>query len=171
MTAQNKMLSQNTAENIRSMITIEKRFAPGDRLPNEQDLADELHVSRTTLREAVKILAAYRVLEIRRGIGTFVTEEALNETQDFEQLADVKANAKDLYEMRLIFEPEAAALAALRGTEAEIRRILEIGEHIEQEILSNRDRTDDEHAFHRAIAQASIRPSQRASSCPKEMSR
>lgn len=56
--------------------------------------------------------------------------------------------------MRLIFEPEAAALAALRGTEAEIRRILEIGEHIEQEILSNRDRTDDEHAFHRAIAQA-----------------
>ena len=100
MTAQNKMLSQNTAENIRSMITIEKRFAPGDRLPNEQDLADELHVSRTTLREAVKILAAYRVLEIRRGIGTFVTEEALNETQDFEQLADVKTNAKDLYEMR-----------------------------------------------------------------------
>ena len=66
----------------------------------------------------------------------------------------MKANAKDLYEMRLIFEPEAAALAALRGTEAEIRRILEIGEHIEQEILSNRDRTDDEHAFHRAIAQA-----------------
>ena len=154
MTAQNKMLSQNTAENIRSMITIEKRFAPGDRLPNEQDLADELHVSRTTLREAVKILAAYRVLEIRRGIGTFVTEEALNETQDFEQLADVKANAKDLYEMRLIFEPEAAALAALRGTEAEIRRILEIGEHIETESLSHRDRTDDEHAFHRAIAQA-----------------
>lgn len=154
MTAQNKMLSQNTAENIRSMITIEKRFAPGDRLPNEQDLADELHVSRTPLREAVKILAAYRVLEIRRGIGTFVTEEALNETQDFEQLADVKANAKDLYEMRLIFEPEAAALAALRGTEGEIKRILEIGEHIEQEILSNRDRTDDEHAFHRAIAQA-----------------
>lgn len=67
MTAQNKMLSQNTAENIRSMITIEKRFAPGNALPNEQDLADELHVSRTTLREAVKILAAYRVLEIRRG--------------------------------------------------------------------------------------------------------
>ena len=89
-----------------------------------------------------------------RGIGTFVTEVALNETQDFEQLADVKANAKDLYEMRLIFEPEAAALAALRGTEGEIRRFLEIGEHIEQEILSNRDRTDDEHAFHRAIAQA-----------------
>ena len=56
--------------------------------------------------------------------------------------------------MRLIFEPEAAALAALRGTEVEIRRILEIGEHIEKEILSNRDRTDDEHAFHRAIAQA-----------------
>ena len=56
--------------------------------------------------------------------------------------------------MRLIFEPEAAYLAAIRGTDAEIKRILDFGEKIEQEIKSGQDRTDNEHSFHKAIAQA-----------------
>ena len=56
--------------------------------------------------------------------------------------------------MRLIFEPEAAGLAAVRGTDAEIKRILELGEKIEQEVRAGQDRTDNEHAFHKAIAQA-----------------
>lgn len=51
----NKMLSQSVADNILSMITIEKKFSIGDKLPNELDLAEELNVSRTTLREAIRI--------------------------------------------------------------------------------------------------------------------
>lgn len=150
----NKMLSQSVADTILSMITIEKRFSAGDKLPNELDLSEELHVSRTTLREAVRILVAYDILEIQRGKGTFVTENALHQSQDLAPLSDIKVNAKDLYEMRLIFEPEAAYFAALRGTDAEIRRILEYGSKIEDEILHHKDRTDHEHAFHKAIAQA-----------------
>ena len=118
-----KMLSQSVADNILSMITIEKRFSVGDKLPNEIELSQELNVSRTTLREAIRILVAYDILEIRRGRGTYVTEKALKQPQDFEQLSAIKVNAKDLYEMRLIFEPEAAYLAAVRGTDAEIKRI------------------------------------------------
>ena len=53
-----KRLSDDIAETILSMITVEKRFAPGDKLPNENDLSLELGVSRTTLREAIRILAA-----------------------------------------------------------------------------------------------------------------
>lgn len=56
--------------------------------------------------------------------------------------------------MRLIFEPEAAYFAALRGTDAEIKRILDHGKQIETEIKSGKDRTQEEHAFHKAIAQA-----------------
>ena len=52
----NKMLSQSIADSILSMITIEKRFSAGDKLPNELELSEELHVSRTTLREAISIL-------------------------------------------------------------------------------------------------------------------
>lgn len=150
----NKMLSQSIADTLLSMITIEKRFSAGDKLPNENELSEELNVSRTTLREAIRILVAYNVLEIQRGKGTFVTQAAFEQQSNFGQLADIKVNAKDLYEMRLIFEPEAAYLAAIRGTDAEIKRILDLGEKIEQEIKSGQDRTDNEHLFHKAIAQA-----------------
>ena len=150
----NKMLSQSVADTILSMITIEKRFSAGDKLPNELDLSEELNVSRTTLREAIRILAAYDILEIQRGQGTFVPENAQKQPQDFAPLSSIKVNAKDLYEMRLIFEPEAAYFAALRGTDAEIKRILDYGSKIEDEILGHKDRTDNEHAFHKAIAQA-----------------
>lgn len=150
----NKMLSQSVADNILSMITIEKRFSVGDKLPNELDLSEELSVSRTTLREAIRILVAYDILEIQRGKGTFVTENALKQPSELAALSDIKANAEDLYEMRLIFEPEAAYFAALRGTDAEIKRIIDYGNKIENEILNNKDRTDNEHAFHKAIAQA-----------------
>lgn len=148
------MLSQSVADNILSMITIEKRFSAGDKLPNELDLSEELNVSRTTLREAIRILVAYDILEIQRGKGTFVTENALKQSQELAPLSDIKVNAKDLYEMRLIFEPEAAYFAALRGTDAEIKRIIDYGKKIEDEILNHRDRIDNEHAFHKAIAQA-----------------
>lgn len=149
-----KMLSQNVADNILAMITVEKRFSVGDKLPNEIALSEELNVSRTTLREAIRILVAYDILEIQRGKGTFVTKNVIRQTEEFEQLSHFKVNAKDLYEMRLIFEPEAAYYAALRGTDAEIKRILSYGKRVENEILNNQDRTKDEHSFHKAIAQA-----------------
>lgn len=151
---QDKMLSQNAAESILSMITVEKRFSTGDRLPNETELAEELNISRTTLREAVKILTAYGVLEIQRGRGTYVTRDTLPQSPGFQSLTAVKVNARDLYEMRLIFEPEAAYLAAVRGTDAEIRRIMGYGKRIEEEIMNGQDRTGDEHGFHKSIAQA-----------------
>lgn len=150
----NKMLSQSVADNILSMITIEKRFSVGDKLPNELDLSNELNVSRTTLREAIRILVALDILEIQRGKGTYVKENAFKKQQDIEQLSNIKVNAKDLYEMRLIFEPEAAYYAALRATDSEIKRILEFGKKVEKEISNHQDRTDDEHSFHKAIAQA-----------------
>ena len=113
--ASTRRLSESVADDIRTMITIEKRFCPGDKIPNENELSRELDVSRTTLREAVRILITNGVLEIRRGLGTYVREE--KETyagMALGSLTDTKAGARDLYEMRLIFKPEAAALAAVR---------------------------------------------------------
>ena len=56
MVKNNVMLSDKVAEQLLKMITIEKKFNIGDKLPNENELASELGVSRTTLREAVKFL-------------------------------------------------------------------------------------------------------------------
>lgn len=70
-----KRLSDRVADDILTMIVIEKRFIPGEKLSNEIELSGELEISRTTLREAFRILAANGVVEIRRGLGTFVRED------------------------------------------------------------------------------------------------
>ncbi len=148
-------LSDRIADSILSMIVVERRFLPGSKLPNENELSEELNVSRTTLREAIRILATGGILEIRRGKGTFVREDfKANQSQDFSILNSAKVKVRDLYEMRLIFEPEAAYYAALRGTEEEIQRIVALGEEIERRIRQKKDRTEVEQAFHKSIARA-----------------
>jgi GntR family transcriptional regulator, transcriptional repressor for pyruvate dehydrogenase complex len=150
-----KRLSDLVADDILTMITIEKKFKPGDKLPNENELSALLNVSRTTLREAIRILATNGVLEIQRGKGTFINKNLHHtDDKDFKTLNESKTNVKDLYEMRLIFEPEAAYLATLRGSEEEIKRIIALGKEIENEIADRENRTKSERAFHKAIAKA-----------------
>jgi len=150
-----KRLSDSVADDILSMITIEKKFMPGEKLPNENELSEELKISRTTLREAIRILATNGILEIQRGKGTFVKKDFKGDNiEEISSLSKIKANAKDLYEMRLIFEPEAAYLAVQRASDAEIKRILSLGEEIEEYIKLGKDRTEIEQAFHKSIAKA-----------------
>ena len=75
-------LSQQTAERLYNSIVAEGTLRPGDKLPNEVELSQQLGVSRATLREAIRELAARGVLEVRRGRGTFVSEEVAD-IEDF----------------------------------------------------------------------------------------
>lgn len=153
--ARQKRLSDSVADDILAMITIEKKFMPGEKLPNENELSEELKISRTTLREAIRILATNGILEIQRGKGTFVKKDLQTDSiEEISSLSKIKTNAKDLYEMRLIFEPEAAYLAVQRASDAEIKRILSLGEQIEEYIKLGKDRTEIEQAFHKSIAKA-----------------
>lgn len=150
-----KPLSESVADDIHAMIAIDKRFAPGDKLPNENELSAEFQVSRTTLRESIRILVAKDILEIKRGKGTFVkTSVELSGNFGLEELSATKLNIKDLYEMRLIFEPETAYYAAKRATDKELERILYYGKLEEEKILKGEDRTEAEQAFHKSIAKA-----------------
>ena len=99
---------------IKEMI-VSGELAPGDRLPPEKELSESLGLSRNSLREAVKALELIRVLDVRRGDGTYVTSlepslllEALSFVADIHQDASVL----ELFEVRRILEPAAAALAA-----------------------------------------------------------
>ena len=151
----NHRLSDRVADDILTMITIEKRFLPGEKLPNENRMAEELGISRTTLREAVRILAANGVVEIQRGRGTYVRKDLkLDEKGALSTLGCIKTDIRDLYEVRLIVEPEAAFLAAQRAGEDEIRHIALLGTEIERAVSENRDRTEIERSFHKAIAKA-----------------
>jgi GntR family transcriptional repressor for pyruvate dehydrogenase complex len=155
MIRKEKSLSESVADDILAMITIDKKFSIGDKLPNENELSSELRVSRTTLREAIRILVTHNVLEIKRGKGTYVSnQKSLNENISLEDLSTQKLDAKDLYEMRLIFEPQTAYYAAKRATDKELERILYYGKLEEEKILNNEDRTEVERAFHKSIAKA-----------------
>lgn len=142
-------------ERIKEMI-VSGSLQPGARLPSEGDLADQLGLSRSSLREAVRALTAMRILVSRQGDGTFVSglePHLLLETLAF--TADVSRGdtARQLLEVRRLLEPQATALAAGRLTAEQLgalRTILDqsagdvdIEEFVELDI-----------EFHRTIADA-----------------
>ena len=147
-----KSLSQQTAERLYNAIAAEGHFAPGEKLPNELAWSRELGVSRTTLREAIRTLAAQGVLEVRRGKGTFVARrrEGLDPL-GFGSLDRVRGQLRDLFELRGLLEPPVARLACQRATEEELQDILAKGEAVERCIRAGEDRTQADWAFHAAI--------------------
>ena len=155
MSYQTNALSVRVAETITEMIA-QQQFRPGDRLPNELELAEELHVGRTTLREALRILATRGLVEVRRGVGTFVTRsQSIHDDFDVLKIQNTRVNIKDLYEMRLMFEPQAAYYACLRASDKELEAILHYGTLDEEAILRNDPHWDAcEQKFHNAIASA-----------------
>ncbi|MPV48491.1 FCD domain-containing protein [Pseudactinotalea sp. HY160] len=101
---------------------------PGDRLPPEGELSERLGLSRSSLREAVKALEAMRVLDVRRGDGTYVTSleprlllEAMSFVLDFHQSHAVL----EVFEVRRILETSSAALAADHATPEQVAGLRE----------------------------------------------
>ena len=135
-------------------------FKPGEKLPNEPELSKRMQVSRTTLREALRILSTRGLVEVRRGIGTFVTQSrSIHADYNVLKIQDTNVNTKDLYEMRLMFEPQAAYYAALRASGEELDTIFRYGELNEQMIRKRSPQWDEtEQKFHNSIASATHNP-------------
>jgi GntR family transcriptional repressor for pyruvate dehydrogenase complex len=105
---------------IKEMI-ISGEFGPGDRLPPEKELSEALGLSRSSMREAIKALEVIRVLDVRRGDGTYVTSlepRLLLEAMSF--VVDLHADSSilEFFAVRRILEPAAVALAAARMSDA-----------------------------------------------------
>lgn len=155
-----KNLSHKTAETLKKMIVDEHIYNYGEKLPNENELSQKLGISRTTLREAIKTLIFEGVLVVKRGKGTYVADKIDQRSQniDANDFMMKKVTLRDLYETRLIFEPEAAVLACKRATDDEIKEILRLGEICQAELKKDpcgKKRIESESAFHGAILKAS----------------
>ena len=150
-------LSKQTSDRLYEMIVEERRCEPGSKLPNENELSRALEVSRTTLREAISFLVAQGVLVIRRGKGTYVAEELPTAGMDLEGLAGLQARnrARDLFEMRLIFEPATVALACQRASEEELQQIQQKADRMEEIARAGGDWPLADQEFHWAIIKAS----------------
>ncbi len=150
-------LSERTADRLYERIVEERRHPPGSKLPNENELSAELGVSRTTLREAISFLVAQGVLEIRRGKGTYVSPDLPEEAMDLSVLQNMhsRVRAKDLFEMRLIFEPATVALACQRASDAELEAIRRKALRVESAAAEGGDWPLADQEFHLAIIKAS----------------
>ncbi|MBC7325755.1 MAG: FadR family transcriptional regulator [Moorella sp. (in: Bacteria)] len=104
----------------------EGRMKPGDRLPAERELAEMLGVSRTSVREALKMLAAEGLVSIRHGQGAFISEQDPDEylKQFASHLVVNRDTVLHLFEVRKVLEPRAARWVAERGSQADIQELL-----------------------------------------------
>jgi GntR family transcriptional repressor for pyruvate dehydrogenase complex len=141
---------------IKDMI-LSGEIKPRDKLPPEKELSERLGLSRSSLREAVKALEVIRVLDVRRGDGTYVTSlepRLLLEAMTFITDLHTDSSILELFAVRRILEPAAAALAAVRMNAAELatlRALVElVNESTDVEGLVTADIR-----FHGAIAAAS----------------
>ena len=145
-------LTDSAADSLRAEI-VSGRWAVGERIPNETALTDLLSVSRGTVREAVRALVSQGLLDTRQGSGTYV-RSAVDPSAVLDRVK--RAGLRDQWETRAALDAEAARLAALRHTPADLvkmRRLLEArgtvadGGH---EAFIRRDI-----AFHKAVVGAS----------------
>lgn len=133
------------------------RVAANETLPPEQVLADQFGVSKTVVREAMKILAAKGLVSIRQGIGT--TVNAREAWQSFDPMIILRGGKgttfRDLIQVRQIIEPEVAALSCARGGDHEflqgLAQLIEKG----GAVTSVEDHVRYDVAFHQALADAS----------------
>jgi len=148
--------SQEVLKQINNLI-IEEKLRPGDRLMGEREMAGELGVSRTTLREALRTMEFLGWVEIKPGGGTFIRNAQLNDVISPLALAlSVEPTRIDeLWETRITLEVECAGLAASRASEED----LQIISHALRDMKSSLEDLDAyakaDMRFHFLITQAS----------------
>ena len=152
------MLVEQTYDALLQMI-IDKRYRPGDRLPSEMVLCNELQVSRNTLRAALNKLSVLGFTETRQGGGTYLREADSQVYLNFFVPATLtySTNLLEVMEFRKGIEVEAARLAAQNATEEDIAalrtwfaRCKEASRQTDLEAFVARDQD-----FHFALAEAS----------------
>lgn len=147
-------LPERVADQI-SQLIIERQLTSGDKLPNEFELASQLHVGRGTIREAVKLLVSRNVLLIRRGLGTYIASNPgrIEDPLGFAYYPDQVRLGMDLLEVRAHLEPWVAGAAAQRASREDMERLREKCLLVEQDILAGREHLAHDVDFHVCIAQ------------------
>ncbi len=149
-------LAETAQQNIIQFIKNNSMTA-GDKLPTEYELADKLSVGRSTIREAVKALASRNILKIKQGSGTFISSDMgiVKDPLGLSLINNDISLAFDMINVRLIFEPEMAALAAINATDDDCAAIDGACTTVEKLINSNTAYSKEDSRFHEAVARAS----------------
>lgn len=148
-----ELLPASTAQEIKKMI-IQKEMKPNDRLPSEKELMEMFGISRSTLREAMKLLRAENVIDIKRGNGTFVSATTgVGEDPLGLHFTNQHYLVSNLLEARLLIEPQIAVLAVQRAEEENIKVLAEIIEKMKSAEVNDQLAAELDIRFHTAIAE------------------
>lgn len=130
----NKKVYEEVIEQIQKNI-IDGDLKKGDRLPSERELSELMNISRTSIREALRVLESMGVVESIHGEGNFIcsnTEKSL--LQPLSMMFKLNnGKYQDIFELRKVLEVENARLAAIRATDMDCRELLSIVEEMEEE--------------------------------------
>jgi GntR family transcriptional repressor for pyruvate dehydrogenase complex len=139
---------------------LRKELRPGDFLPSEAELTKSLGVSKSSVREAVKMLQAMGVVEVHRGQGTIICKNPGNDYINplIFQLILESGYPEDLVELRRMFEPAYSVMAMERATPEDIERIRAVLDRFEEAIRKGTQVAEDDIAFHMAILQTTRNP-------------
>lgn len=151
-----KNRSQLAAEMLMEVITRQK-FKAGDKLPPEREIAQEMEVSRNTLREAIAALQILGILEVKRSHGIFVLNADSNENI-YKTISDIFKNNDDPFSVmdaRIAFEPGAAIIAVQNISEDDIEKLQENFLQIKNSLLNDNvpQYSLYDRQFHLSIAQ------------------
>ena len=151
-----KSVVQQVIDRVTEAI-IDRRIHPGDKIPTEQELAESFGVSRNSVREAIKILVSYGVLEIRRPEGTFVCQgfsEAMIDPLLYGIILSDTESMESLKELREWIDIGIIYKAARKADEDDLRRLKQALDDIQKAVdnKNSRDMCDADDRFHQCMA-------------------
>ena len=150
-----KTAAQNVADQLLKTIR-QGHLKPGDQLPSERELMEKLEVGRSSIREALQILATIHVIEVLPGQGTFVKELKASDVlrPDVFGLLINNSAALELFEARQLVEPVMVRLACLRGTDEDFDDIEKLLNEHEAAFVNGRPVDELSSRFHTLLAKA-----------------
>ena len=131
----------------------------GDKLPTERALAEQLGVSRSSVREALSALEILGIIHSRQGLGNYIADNLADDVPEdqFEDLI-VEGGTLEIIEARQLFEPGVAALAARRRTDEDLGTIRSCVSDMQRRLAEGSDVWEPDWGFHVAVATACHNP-------------
>lgn len=149
-------LSESVIEAIKQMIA-EDGFKPGDKFYSENELTKKLGVSRSSVREAMRMLEVTGQVSVKQGKGIFISDVQKEQMNAFAAwFKENEQSIKDNFEVRLIIEPKAAGQAAVHADKEDIRKMKQVCAHFAR--FAGENNTEEviqcDRRFHRLLAGA-----------------
>jgi GntR family transcriptional regulator, transcriptional repressor for pyruvate dehydrogenase complex len=152
----NKRMYQRIVEQLQYLIEA-GTLKPGDQLPSERILAEQLSVSRTSVKEAISVLESSGVVEVKQGIGVFLVKDRTKDMLDriTTIILHKRKDLVDLLELREAIEREAAYYAAIRFNEIDKKNLLRAFNNLKKAYENGTIGASEDYEFHMEILRAS----------------